>query len=438
MTSAQSHANPLLGSVEMPVNPLRLADVALLARADVHIVRNELSKLRTRIVPPWLGPANPYPDGILPSGGAAFRGVAAQDLLEILAVRGPLHAMDGWSYLGRALNSLISGNSHAARHLAYYGELRAALSILASSGIGIFNRRNVVIDATGGVHYLEDRPTHDMCWATISEWALLPDSLNQMVSSLFLAGTPLRDPFSEFFPSGASVAASQIMTEWGFDLAQGWGDRGERNWSSYQPTALAGIRTTPEQDTAFLKCFWEALRPGGMILERNLLRILLEAEAQAHGQVLAAYRAPYERLDNSLKAIVPFDFLTRAIDPNNHSFVSHASDRHLPSNPYSMICRAALLLRLATGMAERNLAAAGIQPSIQFDGWFREFGVDHGLWSPGTEPSSSYELWEDVDLALDDAESAPSAHRHTWLLALSSNAVPVCQTERAALWGLFQ
>lgn len=438
MTSAQSHANPLLGSVEMPVNPLGAADIATLALADVQVVQNELSKLKSRNVPPWLGPTNPYPDGALPTQLAAFQRVAAQDVREIIAVRGPLHAMDGWSYLGRALNSVINGNSHAARHLAYYGELRAALSILASSGIGIFNKNNVVIDSAGVVHFLTARPTHEMCWATISKWALLPDSLNRMISSLFLAGTPLRDPFFEFFPSGASVAASHIMTEWGFDLAQGGDDRDERNWSSYQPTALAGIRTTPQEDMAFLKCFWEALRPGGMILERNLLRILLEFEARAHGDVLATYRAQYDRLDNSLKAIVPFDFLTRTIDPINHNFLVYASNRHLPSSPYAMICRAALLLRLATGMAERNLVAAGLQPSVQFDSWWKEFGVDHGLWSPTTEPSSSSELWEDVDLALEDAESAPSADRHSWLLALSGSAVPVCQTERAALWGLFQ
>lgn len=346
--------------------------------------------------------------------------------------------MDGWSYVARALNSLVSGDAHAARHLAYYGELRAALSILASSGIGIFNKRNAVVDASGVVHILAERATHDMCWATISEWALLADSLKRMVSPLRLAGTSILDPFREFFPSGASVAAGHLMTEWGFDLAQGAEDRDERNWSSYQPTAFAGIHTTPADDTAFLKMFWESLRPGGMVLERHLLRILLEVEARAHGDQLATYKVSYDRLDDGLKAIVPFDFLTRVTDAVDHDFLVHASQRAVPAHPYSMICRAALLLRLATGMAERSLVAAGIQPAAQFEAWWKEFGVSHGLWAPDAEPATSFELWDDLDVAIEDATAAPTAHRHRWISALAGSAVRICETERAALWGLFQ
>jgi hypothetical protein len=364
--------------------------------------------------------------------------VAAPDLVEVIAVRGPLHVMDGWSYVARALNALISGDPHAARHLAYYGELRAALSILASSGIGIFNKRNAVIDANGRVHILAERHTHDMCWATISEWALSAGSLDPLVRPMSLGGISLLDPFREFFPSGASVAASHLMTEWGFDLAQGAEDRDERNWSSYQPTALTGINTTPADDTAFLKMFWETLRPGGVVLERQLLRILLEVEARVHGDQIATYATSYGRLDDGVKTLVPFDFLTRVTDAVDHDFLVHASKRALPAHPYSMLCRAALLLRLATGMAERNLVAAGIQPTVQFEAWWKEFGLSHGLWSPDTEPVYSSELWDDVNLALEDAAGAPAAHRHRWVSGLAGSAMRICEAERAALWGLFQ
>ncbi|WCM25476.1 hypothetical protein NDN01_15630 [Sphingomonas sp. QA11] len=403
--------------------------------ADVTAIRNALGALKTRPVPPWLGPTNPYQDGSLPPLQIA---VAGQDLVEIIAVRGPLHAIDGWSYVARALNALISGDPHGARHLAYYGELRGALSILASSGIGIFNKRNAVVDVTGVVHSLTERATHNMCWATISQWALSAASLDQMVSSLHLGGTSLLDPFREFFPSGASVAASHLMTEWGFDLAQGGEDRDERNWSSYQPTALADIITTPADDTAFLTMFWESLRPGGIALERHLLRILLEVEARVHNEQLTAYRDPYDRLDDGLKTLIPFEFLTRVTDALDHDFLIHASRRTLPAHPYSMICRAALLLRLATGMAERNLVGAGIQPAVQFETWWREFGVNHGLWAPEAAPATSFQLWDDVDLALEDVAGAPTTHRHRWVSALAGSAMRVCETERAALWGLFQ
>jgi hypothetical protein len=419
----------------MAIDPLSAKDKATVALADVKVIRSALSTLKTRAVPPWLDPTNSYQDGTLPPIKVT---VTDQDLIEIVAIRGPLHALDGWSYVARALNALISGDPHAARHLAYYGELRAALSILASSGIGIFNRRNAVIDAAGTVHNLTERSTHDMCWATISEWALSAASLNHMVKPLRLAGTSLLDPFHEFFPSGASIAASYLMTEWAFDLTQGADDRGERNWSSYQPTALADIKTTPADDTAFLTMFWEALRPGGMSLERHLLRILLEVEARVHSDQLSNYRESYNRWDDSLKLRMPFDFLTRVTDAVDHAFLVHASQRTLPAHPYSMICRAALLLRLATGMAESNLTAAGIQPVVQFESWWKEFGVSHGLWAPEYEPATSVQLWDDVELELEDAARAPTVHRHGWISALAGSAMHIGKTERVALWGLFQ
>jgi hypothetical protein len=419
----------------MPNNRLSAKDKATVALADVGAVRNALSTLRARAIPPWLSPGNPHQDGTLPH----FRvSVADRDLVEIVAIRGPLHAIDGWSYVARALNAIVSGDSHAARHLAYYGELRGALSILASSGIGIFNGRNAVIDAVGAIHNLAVRPTHEMCWATISQWALSANSLDRMVGPLRLAGTSLLDPFREFFPSGASVAANHLMAAWGFDLEQGAQDRDERNWSSYQPTALADIKTTPADDTAFLTMFWNALRPGGMSLERHLLRILLEVEASAHNDQLSDYRAPYDRIDEGLKQRVPFDFLTRFTDSADHEFLVHASKRALPAHPYSMVCRAALLLRVATGMAEGNLVAAGIQPSTHFEVWWKEFGVSHGLWVPETEPTNTSHLWDDVDIALEDARGAPDANRHRWTSALACSAVRICETERVALWGLFQ
>lgn len=423
---------------DVAIKPLSAADQTALGLADVGVVRGALGNLAAHAVPPWLAAANPFQDGSPPRGLAQFAAVTGENLLELIAVRGPLHVMDGWSYVARALSAIVSGDPHAARHLAYYGELRAALSILASSGIGIFNRRNAVIGSAGDVHVLAERPTHDMCWATISGWAQLPDSLRQMVEPLRIGAVSFLDPFQEFFPSGASAAASYVMTEWGFDLAQGAEDSDQRNWSSYQPTAFADIATTPADDAAFLAMFWEALRPGSVILERQLLRILLEAEARVHGDQLYNYEDSYNRLDESLKTIVPFDFLTRVIEPVDHEFLIRASQHAPPAHPYSMVCRAALLLRLATGMGEANLAATGVEPAVHFDAWWREFGRQHGLWPPEVEPESSLDLWQDVDAALEDIAGAPTINRHGWISSLAGSALRVCETERAALWGLFQ
>lgn len=421
----------------MAFQSLGASDKEAVAKADHRIIQGQLAALATRGVPPWLRPENARQDGNVPRG-AAFADVSKEDLVEILAIRGPLHALDGWAYVGRALNALIAGDSHAARHLAYYGELRGALSLLASSGIGIFNSQNVCVDENADVLTMSNRGTHDMCWPTIVEWAKQKGNVDRVIAPITLAGTSMLDAFREFFPGETSSVAAYLMEEWGFDLQQGAGDQAERNWSSYQPTALSPQQTSPTDDTAFLRMFWESLRPGAVGLERHLFRILLEAEARSSGEAVPDFSIRHARLDEGLQAIVATDFLSRENDPEDHPFLSHAARRNSPAHPYSMLCRAALLLRLATGMAEANLQAAGIRPTQHFEGWWRGFGIGHGLWSPETEPELPEELWGDVDVALEDIEAAPAEHRHGWKLALGGGAFRVCETERVALWGLFR
>ncbi|MGV3513334.1 MAG: hypothetical protein ACO1OX_15135 [Novosphingobium sp.] len=280
--------------------------------------------------------------------------------------------------------------------------------------------------------------THDMAWLALAEWSSRTSSLHRLIAPIKLAGSSLLDPFQEFFPAEVSTAAGQLMVEWGFDLHQGSADRSERNWSSYQPTALGPIVTTPSEDAAFLRMFWNACRPNGVELERHLLRILLETEARSHNSQLAEYGHSYQRLQDSNKRLITFDFLTRVDEPVDHDFLVQLSKDTLPAPPYAMMCRAGLLLRLATGMAEENLRAAGVQPIDHFNDWWQEFGTGHGLWAPDFPPATSADLWDDIDLALEESTTAPTDHRHEWVSALAGNAMWICQTERAALWGLFQ
>lgn len=196
----------------MAINPLSNDDKSTLTLAGIGDIKSALNRLKNNSVPPWLSAQNSYQDGTLPHHPGTLNN---QDLIELIAIRGPLHAVDGWSYISRALNAIIGGDPHAARHLAYYGELRGALSILASSGIGIFNRRNLVIEDNNIVHSLANRPTHDMCWATFTEWAQLTSSSERIVKSLRIAGDPLEASLREFFPSGALVAAGDLITRWG-------------------------------------------------------------------------------------------------------------------------------------------------------------------------------------------------------------------------------
>ncbi len=422
----------------MAFQPLGASDKSAVAKADHRVIQAQLAALGSRGVPPWLRSENAQQDGSIPRRATDFANVTNEDLIEILAIRGPLHALDGWSYVGRALNALIAGDSHAAKHLAYYGELRGALSLLASSGIGIFNSQNVCIDQNSNVLSMSSRGTHDMCWPTIVEWAQRSGSVDRLISPVMLAGSSMLGAFREFFPGETSSVAAYLMKEWGFDLQQGADDQAERNRSSYQPTALLPQRTSPADDTRFLRMFWESLRPGAVGLERHLFRILLEEESRSNGEAVPDFSSRHPRLDEGLQTVVSLPFLAREDEPYDHPFLCHAAKKISPAHPYSMLCRAALLLKFATGMAEANLQAAGIRPTQHFESWWHGFGIEHGLWSPQAEPALPEELWGDIDVALEDIEAAPTEHRHGWTLALGGSAFRVCETERAALWGLFR
>ena len=113
----------------------------------------------------WLGSTNRYCKDTLAkikSDASARRIRCPLHLAQYISASSLLHSSDGWSYLGKALLSILRGDPHRAVHLAYYAELRAAVSLLATEGIGIFNNRHFVIDAPGSVARMHggNSPTH--------------------------------------------------------------------------------------------------------------------------------------------------------------------------------------------------------------------------------------------------------------------------------------
>ena len=104
------------------------------------------------------------------------------DLCKYVAASIPTHCMDGWGLLGRAIHCVVRGDTNTARHLAYYAELRAAMSLLASAGIGVLNNTHVVIDNNGQAHEFPDHPdrcgTHVFTWLALENWSSTQQAAN--------------------------------------------------------------------------------------------------------------------------------------------------------------------------------------------------------------------------------------------------------------------
>src|SRR3990172_5374634 len=115
----------------------------------------------------WIASANRYRKdciGTLGRDASSHIGVDHRELEQYIAASALLHCMDGWGFLGAALDCHSQNDADEARHLAYYGELRGAAALLATEGIGVFCHQHFVVDALGSCHLINrtSRNTHEM------------------------------------------------------------------------------------------------------------------------------------------------------------------------------------------------------------------------------------------------------------------------------------
>ena len=125
--------------------PNRAQDSAALIQAasPLPIQQALLNKLAGNA---WLPDQHVYAD---PTGALWPNnvGIDGSSLAEYIACSIPLHLADGWTFLARGLDAIKAGDSDSAIHMAYYAELRAAMSLLAGDGVGVFRSRHVAIEA---------------------------------------------------------------------------------------------------------------------------------------------------------------------------------------------------------------------------------------------------------------------------------------------------
>ena len=234
----------------------------------------------------WLHSANRYATGVV---GEITRNVGppssqnTQHLAQYIAVSTLLHCSDGWSFLGRSINALLNGDEGTALHLAYYAELRAAMSLLATQGIGAFDRRHFLIDGSNSVTaFPESAPTHVFVWDCVEAWAQTIHAANLLGEII----VPFEIKLSSWAsPLGAApiirLSGQEWLKEWGMDLARFKDDRNARNTTSYRPTGLEFSNNgSVETATSFVRSMWSILRPTGSTgfgnLDRFLLRSLLD------------------------------------------------------------------------------------------------------------------------------------------------------------------
>lgn len=413
----------------------------------------------------WIGARNRYQTSILKRlSDALDKGSKAPDprpFAQYLAASSFHHCADGWSFFGRALTAQLAGDAEAARHLGYYAELRAAVGILATHGIGVFNGVHVVV-ATGPEARLVKGPgTHVMTWLTLPYWARTHAATATVASMVSPHGVPL-DRWAAALPGAGAwrPVAEEWLATWGLDLEALALDRDSRNESSYQPSRISGRRSISAEAAAeFAVEAWTLLEPAGpsdpfSILDLQLLRRALEtAFVSAGGKLDTSLSSPWGRavdkaIGDALGDPKPpgiRDFLLRreSATRSDSPIFGHAgetrsfadSEHHL-----GVLSRALLLLRVCSGCVAQMCAYSGVAATdVQF--WIEGLARDRGLWPASTPPDPLTLLYDDVAAGVDDLRtlttSGPKITSYHDMRTRASDALlSVAGCERVALWSI--
>lgn len=399
------------------------SDINILKRASTIGVINQFDRIKRHLEDgQWLGIRNVYKSNPIKRIELAAKGKDLKyplQLADYIAVSSPTHLWDGWNYLGLALYSCICGYTANVKHLAYYAELRAAMSVLASQGIGVFNRKHFVVDESSTIHDLSGKRTHDVTWLCLEQW-VYGDGSDYLLDRVFQVQYRSFADWLEVLPhSGAQtpLGADQLLLM-GFDIRRMMEDRDARNEASYRPTGIVAAQTAdPKADAQFVVEALRLLEPGGSsgtfetidrYIFRRVVKRALETKMEGTMPESEEFRRSVETMvlafdDNPTWQKDIKQFLTHESDSKEPRLLVEAENLkdHYDDNYHlQVISRAMLLLRVATGMVREMLKDSGVDLDI-LKFWWHDAGRVQGFWETPPEAIDSSLLWADINHNLD-------------------------------------
>ncbi|RVI14596.1 hypothetical protein CN200_19455 [Sinorhizobium meliloti] len=434
--------------------------ISSLSKSAIEVTTAGLKPYLKRSI--WIGKSNHYAhDVVRKLKKQPANATQRRQLAQYISASICLHANDGWSYLGRSISCLLAGDMHRALHLAYYAELRAAMSLLASTGIGIFNTKHFVISAANSTTKLKSGAgTHVAAWIALEQWCRLRASGAMFATIIRPEGRTLEEWFQPH--GGAAALAPQARNwfmQWGMDLGFASKDRDARNESSYRPDGVPTLwGISPAENLRFVREMWATLEPssasGFEQIDRYILRIALERlYLGRHGRVASPADPTFVGFINATLLNQGFSssaedrlrrFLLRQASPNDPEFFAYSAAKpaNADADAFAVLSRALLLLRTATGSAQMLVQKVGVD-SDMLSFWWTQLGEARGLWQTGSPPDSLSDLWADVQQSLDELDNIethdPGAFQSANSVAFGMQGLLNVFTshERVGLWGLF-
>jgi len=412
----------------------------------------------------WLSPQNRYRADAISTIKSELdnnQPFAHSDLSEYISASTVTHCVDGWSFLARAFNAELCGDPEASRHLGYYAELRAAMSLLAVEGIGVFKNKHVVVQINGNCVCLAGTPTHEFVWDALQFWAGSNAGSYTLLSVIRPGGVSLAD-WIQHFGGGANFFASAWLQQWGLDISRLVNDREARNVASYRPTAFTSPGANLVRQTlSNIHRLWQVCEPGATGsgfpgMDRQLLRESLELISSTSFSVnrspAQTKRLFRQQVKVMLNGITPREltrpeweaFLTGRNTVARRQILLDAAGAVGPDDKdhsKQVLARALLLLRVATGACQRLVETLPAAQRDDLKFWWSILGEARGLWSGKAEPDYFVDLWSDVDQAMKEIGGWSKLQKGKIFISNVSRdkATPLatlCSVERTALWGI--
>lgn len=431
---------------------------AILKTADRGHMLSALARFANKVPDQWCPAGHPASGGQLPDW-RTLPSYPASIAIEAVAAAAPNHCIDGWSYASRGLAAVLAGDGHAARHLAYYAQLRAGLSILSNLGVGIFNRTNFVITEAGTIVRLDTPPpsrangpgmgTHDIVWAALKQWVTDTQTSRLFLDLVKIRSTSLKECLDAIWPGiSATGAATTLIEAWGVDLRRGKEEHKYRNISSYSPQAMNPLGAIAPDGLHFVKGFWNLFEPTSGSSFDNLDRFLLRSLLLKQHRTIAnnqkyntgAIASRYNELPAAIRGLASLAFLTNAQQPRNPDLLQKANTATQPAQATEMLARAFLLLRVATAFTHTSLVEAGVScAGGDLRPWIDPWAESRGFWSPANPLADPIDLWADVELAMIDFVDSLNPEpisMNDWMMRSAKGLPTVYEAERVGLWSL--
>ncbi|HEV7281407.1 MAG TPA: hypothetical protein VGN57_14495 [Pirellulaceae bacterium] len=380
--------------------------------------------------------------------------ISLSQIVTYIAASGPAHAIDGWSFLGRAVDAVMRGDAYAAIHLGYYAELRAAMALLASNGIGVFSGMHCILQNGAAQEFRqitttkkgkkEYRPysTHSFVWPCLQHWASQKSSFDLIEKIFKPGGQPLSIWFDRCGAQRPARAVTrQIFRAWGMDLRDVSRDHESRNLVSYRPAEFRPSAPLSASDLIeYISSLWSCFEPQAAgrfpVLERVLLYRALKA-----GGINALTDAQLTALGFSQQQSVVWksQFAASTV-PTAIADAASKTSIEKARCCLEIISRAALLLSVATASAREHLASAGYTAADLEFFWVRH-GEARGLWDATSAPEEPVDAWATIRDALVDCgewNSAAAAGTSLWSWRQSQPAFVDAfgAFELVAIWGM--